>query len=217
MKNTAIFLALILGLSGCLNLRTEYPDVKYYELKQTPVSISKIDTIPGALQIRHINISGEFDSDAILARWGETRVQRYNYHRWISNVSGLVTDYLVERYSRAGAFSNGVIKPTSMILPDYILEGQVIEMIAVNSESEEPGSNYVVFSMKVNLLKRNSLKIEKQILLTETYHVEVPRKNNKVATIPPAFSKAVGQVADMLFVDIQQAITKYERKISKTK
>ncbi|MFP4527404.1 MAG: ABC-type transport auxiliary lipoprotein family protein [Candidatus Kapaibacterium sp.] len=217
MKKTSIFILLLVITTGCINVRTEYPAISYYELQKQPISLEKIDTVPGALQIRQFDVVSEFDTDAILARLGPTEVERYNYHRWITDLSSMVTDYILSRYSRAGAFTNGIIGATSMIVPDYILEGQVLEMIAVNSESEERGANRVVFILKANLIKRRSMEVERDILLSETYNIEIPRRNNAVATIAPAFSKAIAQASDRLLVDIQNAIAKYNRKLSRTR
>ena len=101
-----------------------------------------------------------------------------------------------------------------MIIPDYIMEGQVIDMVAYNGEEDDKKANYVYISLRISLLKKVPLSTDKTILLNKIFTVKAPRKNNSVGTIAPAFSRAVSQISDKMLIEIQDAIIK-DRKPDK--
>lgn len=202
--------------TSCINLREEYPEIHYYRLNQTDGKIQNIGTgtIEGTLQIRDFSVSDEIDTDNFLAVSGGTSIQKYFYHRWISNCSELVTNFILTRYNNLGVFTKGAVKPGSMILPDYILEGQVIDMMAHNNEGEEKNINYVYISLRISLLKKVPLNTDKAIILNKIFTVKSPRINNSVESIATAFSNAVSQISDQMLLEIQEAIVK-DRTIEK--
>lgn len=203
--NIFVISFLTIAISGCISIKSEYPDITYYQLKQEASLIESKVSIEGILQIRDFAVSAEYDTEQILASWGNNRVQKYYYHRWITGISELFTDFLVTRYSRSKAFSGAVVKSNAAAVPDYFLEGQIIELQAVNSESDEPGANFCTITVKVNLIKRDKNKSERRIILSNTYTERTDRRNNTAATIPVAFSKCFSNIADMILVDIQKA------------
>jgi ABC-type uncharacterized transport system auxiliary subunit len=209
-----ILLSISFLLTQCFNLREEYPEIHYYKLSQEKgmfqdMGIGKID---GTLQIRDFSVSDEIDTDHFLAIWDETKVQRYYYHRWIANCGDLVTNFLMTRYNALRVFSGGAVSPGSMIVPDYILEGQLIDMIAHNSKDDKK-SNYVYISMRISLLKKQYLSTDKTILLNKVFTVKSPRESSSVKTIAPAFSSAMSQIADQMLIEIQKTI--FEDRLSK--
>lgn len=196
----------LLILSGCINIRTEYPTINYYRLNQEPLNISNLEKVSGALLIRHFSSSIDLETERLLAVWNDNRLQRYYYHRWNADCSALVTDYILERYNKLDAFTNGVVKESSFIIPDYILEGQIVEFLAYNHRNNLPDSNYVVVTVHASLLKKEEMIIENRLILNKTYTETVSRARNNVETIPPAFSKAVAIISDRLLTDISETI-----------
>lgn len=205
-----IILAITLSLfaNGCISLKTEYPAINYYQLKQEQTLIESNVKLDGVLQIRDFTVSAEYDTEHILAIWGNVRVQKYYYHRWITGISDMFTDFLVTRFNRAGSFTGSVVKSGAISPPDYILEGQILEMKAINSETQGAGDNSCILTVKISLLKRDKMRTERDLILTNTYTERTDRRNNHAASIPDAFSKCFSTIADMILVDIQKAIGK---------
>ncbi|MFP4368282.1 MAG: ABC-type transport auxiliary lipoprotein family protein [Bacteroidota bacterium] len=200
------FLLLTVLISGCIDFRSEYPEIDYYKLTQAPYSIKDIQELDGTLQIRPFSVSSEYNTSLLLAKWNDTRVERYYYHRWITSPAEMVTDFFVQRFSEIKAFKGGILKPTTLMIPDYVLEGQVLEMAAVNSEGNKQGDNYVTISIKVLLIERDPMSTDKSILLSKVYTHKIDRRNNEAVSIPGAFSKAFSFAADGMMADIQKAV-----------
>jgi len=199
----------IIFFLSCISLREEYPEIHYYRLIQTEAAFqnNEIGSIEGTLQIRNFSASDAIDNDHFLGIWDNNEVQVYYYHRWIANAADLFTDFLITRYNDLKVFTGGVVKPGSILIPDYILEGQIIDMTAYNTKDSKQ-SNYAYISVRFSLVKKVPLSTDKTILINKVLSVKSPRKNNSVETIAPAFSIAVSQISDQMILEIQDAIRK---------
>ncbi len=207
-KIVAITVLLLAMLSSCINLKDEYPDITYYSLNDIQSNISEIKQVDGALLIRNFSISSEFDTKHLLANWDSKRVQKYYYHRWISDISDMTTDYIFNRISKLKVFSNGAISSTSMIIPDYILEGQIINLAVNNTDLLESGNNNAEIEIKINLIIRNKEIPGETTIFTQVYKEEVLRQNNLVTSIAPAVSRGISLISDKIAVDIKNAIVR---------
>ncbi len=209
-KNYIVSVIIVLFLSGCINLKDEYPEISYYQLSDLPSTISEIKQIKGALHIRNFSINSECDTKHLLANWDGIRVQKYYYHRWINDISDMTTDYIFNRIAKLKVFSEGPIRSTSVIIPEFILEGQIINLNVNNTENPEKGKNNVEIEMKINLIIKNQDKPGEKTIFTELYSETVIRQNNFASSIAPACSRGLSLISDKISVDISNAITKYQ-------
>ncbi|TAL67361.1 MAG: hypothetical protein EPN82_15440 [Bacteroidetes bacterium] len=197
---------------GCISLKSEYPDISFYRLTQGPSKFRVGISNEGTLQIRNFSSSDQLGTEHIMAIWDEQKIQNYYYHRWISAPAELVTDFIIERINNSKLFKGGVIKPNSLLIPDYILEGHLLDMIAHNTHDNELDTNYVVISYQISLIKKEPLRAEKNVLLNKLYSISIPRENNQVATIAPAFSRGMSDLSDIMLNDINEAIKNSNKK-----
>jgi ABC-type uncharacterized transport system auxiliary subunit len=202
----------LLALSGCISLKSDYPEINYYRLNQEPGSFTNIGTLNGTLEIRNFTTSREYDTEHLLAVWEDTKLQKYYYHRWVTPCPELLTDFFVNRFIQLNVFTGGTVKSNTILVPDFIMEGQIIEMLAHNSKKDDAGSNYVLISVQINIVQREPLKSEKNIILNKLYTISFPRPNSEVTNIPPAFSKALSQLVDKLMVDVYEVLPNYQNK-----
>jgi len=203
-----LFAFIIFLFNSCISLRTDYPKTEFYRLEQDPLTLKNIGKIDATILVREVIPSAELESTSLMGIWDDGRIQRYNYHQWNSEIAPMVTDFIVKRLNLYSGFSGGVIKSTSSILPDYILETHLIDMMAYNSEKGNEG-NYVFVSLQANLIRRIPLDTNKNIILSHVYSQKISRQNNSVKSIAPAFSTAFSLLTDKLLIDIQSAIATY--------
>lgn len=203
-----VLLSLLFPFNGCINIKSDYPQIQYYRLNQEPTKLKNIGKIEGSLQVRAITIGEEFKYDNLLALWDSSYIQMYYYHRWIANPDALVTDFIINRLNNLNVFKNGVLNSSMIAVPDYILEGQILDW-TVNSSNKEIGGQYansVSFSIRINIVKRDSLGSIRNNIINKVYSIRIPRPNTSVQSIAPAFSAAVSLATDMIIMDIQTAI-----------
>ncbi|HPI20971.1 MAG TPA: ABC-type transport auxiliary lipoprotein family protein [Candidatus Kapabacteria bacterium] len=210
MKSLYKYCLLFVCLTGCISIKSDYPATEYYRLEQEQTKYRNIGTIPNALLVRDFTLSEEIDTDRLIAVVDNTSVKRYFYHRWITDCSSLITDFIVKRYNEMNTFANGVVKSTSIIMADYILEGHILDMVAHNSDVNKEVKNDISLSIRITLLGKIPNSTENEVLLSKVYSRKETRLNNLATTIAPAFSKAFSLLADEILGDIQVAIARKE-------
>ncbi|HOM05312.1 MAG TPA: hypothetical protein PLU67_07450 [Candidatus Kapabacteria bacterium] len=210
-----VYLLLAFVFTSCINLKSPYPDIKYYRLSNEPLMLVNLDTLPISVQLRNITINDEFNTDHIIATDAQTRkVQVYYYNRWISKFDDLATGFLLSRISSYGVFSGGFHPASSINDPDYILEGRVINLTAINSEKKNsPDANSVEITINCSFYRRSNEFSGLNLLFNKSYTQRVNRINNFVETIPQATSRAMALISDMILVDMINHI-KMDRNIN---
>lgn len=203
-----IFILLAVTLSSCINLKEPYPKISYYKLIPEKSSVENIGTLDKTLMIRDFTASSEIETTHLLTLWDNEYIQRYFYHRWITDTPNMVADFINSIFSKNEFFKNGVVTSSSMAIPDYVMEGDILDMMAYSTHDGEPNQNYVYVAIEITLIKRTKVMEENAILMNEVYPFKTIRKNNSVKTIPDAFSRAWSQVADQILVDVYNAIKK---------
>jgi ABC-type uncharacterized transport system auxiliary subunit len=211
ITSCSILLSLIIGLSGCINIKSEYPQIDYYRLNQEPTTFKNTATIEGILQIRNFVVNEQFESNYLLVMKDDNSIQKYYYHRWITDISSMITDFVITRFNNMKSFSGGVIRASGMLTPDYILEGQVLDFSARNTENNDKQPPYVTASIQVSLVRRIPFQTEIHLILNKVYSVKINRENNNVRSIPPAYSKSISQISDMLINDVQEVIARLSK------
>ncbi len=201
-----ILLLVILSLNGCFSIKSSYPEIEYYKFTQEKSSLNNFGKMEGLLEVRDFKASADIQAPNLVAIWDNQKVQLYYYHRWLTDVWLMVSDFLINRYNNYQAFSKGVIKSSIYSRPDYVLEGQILELYAFNSSDEDENPNYAFISLQINLIKMDKALEEGKIILSKVYKSQIPRKDDKVKSMAAAYSLALSDIADRLLIDIQMAI-----------
>jgi ABC-type uncharacterized transport system auxiliary subunit len=203
MKLIALFLFLLLLLPGCFSIKSDYPEIEYFTLEQEPLSATSGAKINATLLVKDFTVNENLETDQMLASDGDGKVRRYYYYRWNSDYAAMITDFFVNRYNTIEGFTGGVVKSSSLIVPDYILEAQVLDMMAFNSDG---GNSHVELKIQASLLRTVPMSSEKQIVFSKMYYNKTPRSGSAITSVIPSYSKALSKIADEMFDDIQQAV-----------
>jgi ABC-type uncharacterized transport system auxiliary subunit len=200
---------LLIGFAGCISIKSDYPDIKYYRLKQLPSNFKNVGPISGVLQIRNFSISEELDNDQLIALWDNARLQKYYYHRWLSGAAGMATDFFITRFNQLGIFKDGTVKSNTILTPEFIMEAQILDMVARNSTEEAGKKNSAIVTMQINIIQRIPLQIEKKIIVSKVYTATAERPNTEAVTIPDAISQCFSEISDKLLSDIYASVPQY--------
>lgn len=200
-----LFALIVLTITSCINIRTEYPQIDYYKLESVKSVISTDLKIDGVLQIRDCHPAENVDTDHLYATWDNKNVRKYYYHRWVSDFPSLLTDFFKQRYSELNIFKSGVVNSSTILAPDYTLELRLLKMDAYSSEKYEKDSCFVEVSMQAVFSKKPDAGADPQVIVSETFTTKAKRPNNEVTSIAPAFSKAFSDLSDRIFVAFYDA------------
>ncbi len=187
-------------LTGCISLKSEYPNITYYRLEPNLSAGQEPGGIDGTLLIREFSISGEYDSEHLLRAESETEIQRYYYHRWIQEPASMLSDFVLNRMLSRKLFGEGVVKGGTQILPDYFLEGRVLEMVAGNAS--EGRSGWVRLRIHFVLVELRAGQAERRVLLQKVFSATGERADDTAASIAAAMSAAAARVTDALTKDL---------------
>lgn len=199
-------LILFLLFFGCLSIRTPYIPTKYYSLNQMPFNFKNIAELETFVIFNDFSVPEELVDNRIMVWFGDGSVQKYNYHRFTTDYVALINDFILTRLNLSKAFKFGVSVTSSTIVPDYIIEGKVLEFRAY-SDKENKSRNWVYVSIQVTLLKYVPISNQNKVVLSKVYTQKVERQGKEPLTIPPAFSIALSTIVDKMIFDLQGAIT----------
>ncbi|MBX3043583.1 MAG: hypothetical protein KIT33_03280 [Candidatus Kapabacteria bacterium] len=199
-----LFIPLII-LAGCINLREPYPVINYYELKQEPTLLKNLPVLEQTVMIRRVFVNETFDTPHFLISTPPNNVERLFYHRWISDVSTLATDFVATRINQSGLLKHGVLKSGSIALPEYIVEPHLIEMTTYNDDSPQTREYYVQIEFKVDYLKRlNDNKLE--LFFSSNYKQKFVRRKYETKFIAEAYSRVFSMAVDNIISDLSNII-----------
>jgi ABC-type uncharacterized transport system auxiliary subunit len=211
---TLIFALATLFVASCISVRTDYPEIKYYQIKQEAPTSSNRATVSGVLQVRGFTGAEAVSTDEILVTNSNHQIQKLYYHRWAAECPQMLTDYFVLRLNNLKAFSGGTINSSTMLVPDFILEGELLDMNAIGSSEDKNGNaeNSVNITLRISLIKRSPGKIEKELVFNKTYNKKTKRTDNSAPSIAPAFAVACAGMFDDIMTDIQREVARYNLK-----
>lgn len=193
--------------NSCINIRTPYPEISYYQLEQMQSVVSKSLDLDAVLQIRDVVPAEHICTDHLFAMWDNKNIRKYFYHRWVSDVPYLIGDFFKQRYSNFNSFKKGVVNSSSVLNPDYFLELRLLDFNCFSSDDDEKDSTYVTVSMQAVFSKRDPDSSEPKVLMSQTFNTSAKRGNNDISSIAPAFSKAVSEISDLIFIEFFMALT----------
>jgi len=205
------FILIILLLNSCINLKDEYPDIKYYNLaqvKEKDIDVYKSDAI---LYVRNVDISSAVYGSQIMVNWDGKRLQRYFYHRWAEDFDLIANDFIAQRFQNSGVFQLGVSKTIGSALPDFILD-VFINDLYIESRSNSDEISSVNLEISVSLLKRNSADKDNDVLFNKTYKNRTIRPDNRIENVAENVSISLSKLTDQIIVDVSNAVINFNNK-----
>lgn len=210
-KYLPLAIVLAASLQSCVNFRTEYPKIQYYSLQQLPFTFRSIASMDVLIAFKDFRVPAELETNSLMTKWKDGRVQKYYYFRWSSDYSEMISDFIFARFNLSGGFSKPVVYTSSMVIPDYYLDCQVVDFSAY-SDDEDAKSNFVQVSLHISLTQRVPMSVENNIVLSKLYTQKVERENKFAESIPPAFSKALSLLVDKIILDVQSSIAQEKKE-----
>jgi ABC-type uncharacterized transport system auxiliary subunit len=202
------FILLFIGLifiTSCINLREPYPNIEYYSLKQEQSFLQNLQQKSHTVLLRRVIVNESFDTPHFLIHLDNSKVQRLFYHRWISDISTLTTDFLMTRLNQSKLLVHGVVGSGSVAVPEYIIEPHLIEMTTKNANNIAMGENFVEIALKVDFIKRlpdNTL----EFVFSNVYRQKYIRRQTETKYIADAYSKVFSMAVDNVISDLSNLL-----------
>lgn len=196
------FISLIFLFSSCINLdfRSEYVATSYYGLNDE-IELNVLDNKVGSsILIRSISVASAFETQTLFEKNEENQIQRFNYHKWQTQPSELLSDFIFNKLVSSEVFETGIMMGQSLKIPDYVIEMNVIDFSTYKIEKGREAR----FSIYFNLFQRVSGK--RELVLSKEIATKTTVNGNKVKDIAPAMSEAITKACSELIISLQNTI-----------
>lgn len=211
MKKLFISTILLFSFAGCFSIRTPFIPINYYYLNQEAFSFRNIAEIETYIVFREFNVPDELYDNKLMIWFDDGTVQKFNYHRFSSDYPELINNFIFNRFNLSKAFKYGITTFNSSIVPNFILEGNVLEFKSYASKKDKK-RNWVQITLNANLIKYLPMTTNKEIVFSNTYsqRIEVQERDNSLFVL--GYSKALSLIVDKMILDVQSAIAHFEEK-----
>ncbi|MDP3427566.1 MAG: ABC-type transport auxiliary lipoprotein family protein [Humidesulfovibrio sp.] len=210
LQNTLVLLLALMVLGSCVKLEQKPVDKRFYALEvarpgaalATSVTTSATTSAtPETLLVRRLQVSPRVSGRELVFRTGDSAWTADFYNLYFVIPADMLTQDLRAWLRDAGLFAN-VIDPSSLILPGYILEGNVSGLHG-DFGVKPPQA---VAEMQFLLLKDTAG--ERNVVLTCDIRKSVPLAANTPAELVRALRQAVTEVNAELEVAVRQAVAR---------
>lgn len=178
-------------LPGCVRLGQRAPEKVSYVLSAEHPASSPQANIPGILQVTPLRISSRFASRSFVYRQGDSRYQTDFYNEFLVSPASLTQEEIVRWLSASGIFS-AVSSSSGPLPPDYILQGQIIDLYGDFRSQQTSGVLEIAFL----LLEHNT------ILLNRHYRSVIPLVNTSADALVDSWNTALTRILENLEKDL---------------
>ena len=166
----SFFLFVFVLVIGCGGINQSYPERTYYMFEISrqagPITPVKGTTV----EIKRFDISPSSQGKEFVYRITDLRYESDFYNQFFIAPGTILTEAVGQWIEQAGIFED-VLRPGSLALPNYLIEGNVIELYGDYRNQAAPKA---VFKIQFYLLKASDLGDGPTIVFGKTYESEKP-------------------------------------------
>ncbi len=202
--NILVLMVASLLLGSCVKLEKQPLDKRFYALEVArPGAALTTFATPATLLVRRMQISPRVAGRELVYRTAESAWTADFYNLFFVLPADMLTQDLRTWLRDAALFAN-VVDPSSLLLPEYILEGNVSGLHGDFAPGSGKGPAQAVAEMQF-LLLRNTAG-ERRVVLTRDIRKTVPLAANTPAELVRALRQAVAEVNAELETAIREAV-----------
>lgn len=198
----AVFLALPLAAS-CVKLERQPIEKRFYALEVVrpapAVAVASSAASPATLLVRRLHVAPRAANRELVYRTAPSAWTADYYNLFFVTPADMLTQDLRAWLSSARVCAN-VVEPSSLAVPDYILEGNVS---ALHGDFAAKPAQAVV---EMQFLVLKAAGDERQVLLTREYRKTAPLSGNTPQELVSALREAVASAYADLEADLRLSL-----------
>jgi len=197
-----VLMATLLLLGSCVKLEQQPVDKRFYALEVArPGAAVTTSASTATLLVRRLQVSPRVSGRELVYRTGESAWTADFYNLFFVMPADMLTQDLRTWLGSAGLFAN-VVDPSSLIVPGYILEGNVSGLHG--DFGAKPAQ--AVAEMQFMLLR--NVGSERRVIMTRDIRKSVPLTANTPAELVRSLRQAVTEVNAELEGAIREAVSR---------
>ena len=212
MKRTLILLAAALVLTGCLSgvFKREAITVNYYQIEYP--EIEKVCSKPYdlALSFRRLTVNSAYDRSTLIYMNGDKSGGVYKYDEWLSSPDELIFSMLQRDLEDGGVFKN-LTSRTSGVLPDYSLQGTLVEVYENRELLGTKAKAHAVMLFTLTRLDRGANA--SRVILQKRYTADSDCASGNADSYVQGVCASIREISSNLNKDILTAVTEEENRL----
>ena len=212
MKRTLILLAAALVLTGCLSgvFKREAITVNYYQIEYP--EIEKVCSKPYdlALSFRRLTVNSAYDRSTLIYMNGDKSGGVYKYDEWLSSPDELIFSMLQRDLEDGGVFKN-LTSRTSGVLPDYSLQGTLVEVYENRELLGTKAKAHAVMLFTLTRLDRGANA--SRVILQKRYTADSDCASGNADSYVQGVCASIREISSNLNKDILTAVTEEETRL----
>lgn len=193
--------ALALSLTGCVNLKQDYPEKRLFvlEAKRPDQPVDK--QVGGVLLVRKYSISQAFERAEFVYRMGEYAYESDFYNAFFAAPQQLVSEETANWLADSGLFEHASRHATRLEV-SYLLEGHIVTL---HGDLRNPAQPRAVLEMSFNLVDEKSTE-GPHSLLYKTYRHAEPIAGPEADELAAGLSRALAGILSELEGDLRHVL-----------
>ena len=212
MKRTIILLAAALTLTGCLSgiFKREAITVNYYQIEYP--EIEKVCSKPFdlALSFRRLTVNSAYDRSTLIYMNSDKSGGVYKYDEWLSSPDELIFSMLQRDLEDGGVFKN-LTSRTSGVLPDYSLQGTLVEVYENRELLGTKAKAHAVMLFTLTRLDRGANA--SRVILQKRYTADSDCASGNADSYVQGVCASIREISSNLNKDILTAVTEEETRL----
>jgi len=187
----AVLPAILAAIAGCsLTGGATPPPVSYYQLDY-PAPAPSEARLPYVLRLLPVQTSSVYDSNQIVVREGDHRVDSYFYRRWTTHPAQMIGDLIERDLAESGLFE-AVIRATVPLHSDFTIATSLEQV-----EEDQVGGCTARLRIRFTLSKQ-AKGSRTPVLFQIAYEADEPCRAGDVEDVVAAMSRAMARISEQL-------------------
>jgi len=184
-------------LAGCLTLRRQFPEKRYYLLEVSRRGEAPPPSAGAVLEIRRFRVSPPYDRKGFVYRRENARIESDFYNEFFVEPDSLLTEQTRLWIAESGLFAN-VVDSSSNAEAGYVLEGRANALYADYSRASTPKA-----VLRIQFFLSKERGGESSIVFHKDYAREIPAKGDAPHALVLGWDEALGQILTELENDLR--------------
>ena len=186
---------------GCAGGKKPSHLIEKYTIEYPSPSFEDLAALDETLQVERFMVAHAFNTDAMVYRPEEFKLDSYSYHRWRVNPGDMITDFLL-RDLRAASLFKAVHSYRDTRNARFVVEGGVVDFLEVENNGQRSAS----LSLSITLLDNDKREITQKIVFQRDYTFSEQIEEKSPKGYVKAMSKAVENTFSAIIPDIYDAV-----------
>lgn len=194
-------IALALFISGCVSARPPVAVEKYTFAYPTPTATVR-DIAQVSIKVQRFTAAQAFNTTSMVYSPAPNRMDVYNYHRWMTNPSDMVTDYFLRDLHASGAFG-AIFSWRDAVEARFEINGDVTEFL----ETDGADGPVATLGMTLTMFDTSENELPRRLVFQKRYRAESPMKEKNPQNLADAISRAMERLSVEMIKDIVSSTT----------